>query len=522
MLGWVRRILSSRRTPLVLLAIVCALGTGARAFHLGIPAATHPGEGYIFDEHYYVSAARVIAGIPTTKSDAYAGASPTGTDPNGEHPQLGKIVIAAGMKLLGDNTPGWRITAVLFGAAAILLMYWLVRSAGGGQWLALGAASLASVDNLWLVHSRIAVLDIYVVPFMLAGAGFYLRRRPVVAGLMIGLGSCFKEFGAYTVFVLLLLEGMRGLRAQWERRRERAVGAAAAAPGTGVAGASLGAAIRPRATSGPLAGSSDAAGSSPVAGSPLGAKGAAGSNPASGGPRTAATQGGRFRAVWSVIRRPALLVLVTGLAYFSALSLLDTITTPYSGGHPVDRGQAGICDYALIWRDGCNHFAFMNHYANRLKDNGHPQGIAAHPFEFWINKKAISYFKVTRTVTTTGKPTRTTALIWFRGEISRVMLITAWLALLLNVWWAIRRRDDLSFLVIAWALGTWLPPELFNLIGDRTTYLYYMVVTMPALYVAVARFLGAWRLTRWLIVPWVALLLYDAANLYPFRTLSGS
>jgi uncharacterized membrane protein YgcG len=602
--AWVRPILASRRTPLVLLAIVCALGTGARAFHLGIPAAAHPGEGYIFDEHYYVSAARVIAGIPTTTGEAYAGASPTGTDPNAEHPQLGKIVIAAGIKLLGDNTTGWRITAVLFGAIAILLMYWLVRSAGGGQWLALGAASLASADNLWLVHSRIAVLDIYVVPFMLAGVGFYLRRRPVIAGLVIGVGSCVKEFGAYAVFVLLLLEGMRGARALWERHRRPPVeaaaagGSAAADAGVGVgddtgptapvpdgangpsaaaAGAPGGLAApaawaedgparpgmpagEPRtplsgatatsyggsggpsggqgATSGGPGGSSGGPGGSsggpggssggpgtPSAGDaadPTGATGAAGYGPAGTGSWTPATMAGRFRVVWRIIRCPAALVFVTGLTYLSVLSLLDTITTPYSGGHPVDRGQAGICDYALIWRDGCNHFAFMNHYANRLKDHGHPRGIAAHPFDFWINKKAISYFKVTRTVTTTGKPSESMALIWFRGEISRVLLITGWLALLLNVWWAIRRRDEISFLVLAWALGTWLPPELFNLIGDRTTYLYYMVVTMPALYLAVARFLGAWRFTRWLIVPWVALLLYDAANLYPFRTLSGS
>src|SRR5262249_30648391 len=120
------------------------------------------------------------------------------------------------------------------------------------------------------------------------------------------------------------------------------------------------------------------------------------------------------------------------------------------------------------------------------------------------------------------KPPRHSALIWFRGEISRVLLITSWFALLLNLWWAIRRRDDLSFLVLAWALGTWLPPEFFNLVEDRTTYLYYMVVTMPALYIAVPRLLGAWRIPRWLTVPWVLLLLYDAANLYPLRTLSGT
>jgi hypothetical protein len=201
--------------------------------------------------------------------------------------------------------------------------------------------------------------------------------------------------------------------------------------------------------------------------------------------------------------------------------VLDTIVTPYSGGQPVDRHQSAICNYTLIWHDACNHFVFMNRYAGKLVDHGHPQGIAAHPTDFWLNRKAITYFKVTRTVTS-NKVSKTTVVIWFRGEISRVLLITGWFAILLNLWWAIRRRDDLSFLVLAWALGTWLPAELFNLIDDRTTYLYYMVVTTPALYLAVARLLGAWRVTRWLIVPWVVLFLYDAALLYPFRTLSGS
>jgi len=219
--------------------------------------------------------------------------------------------------------------------------------------------------------------------------------------------------------------------------------------------------------------------------------------------------------------RPAVLVIVTGFTYFTLLTVLDTIVTPYSGGRPVDRNQAAICDYTLIWHDACNHFVFMNRYAGKLVDHGHPQGLAAHPLDFWVNRKAITYFKVTRTVTA-GKVSKTTVLIWFRGEISRVLLITSWFAIVLNLWWAIRRRDDLSFLVLAWAMGTWLPPEAFNLIDDRTTYLYYMVVAMPALYLAVARLLGAWRVTRWLMLPWIVLFLYDAAKLYPFRTLSGN
>ena len=503
---WVARVLASRRTPLILLAVVCAFGTGARAWHLGIPKYSAPGQGYVFDERYYVSAARVIAGLHTPAGDTYANASPSGTDPNGEHPQLGKMLIAASIELFGDNAIGWRITPVAFGLAALLLLYWLVRSAGGSQWLALGSTAIASVDNLWLVHSRIAVLDIYAVPFMLAAAAFYLRRHPVIAGVLIGIGSCLKEFAVYTLFVLLLLEAMRGLAWLWGRRVARRAMTAVAVPGDPPADPPAApadpAAVpvdAPAARAGPLAPPADR----PTPGSP---------------PRPSWIRPPVARR----LGRPLALCLVAGFTYFTVLTILDTAVTPYSGGHPVDRNQSSICDYTLLFKRACNHFTFMNRYAANLRDVGHPRGIASAPTDFWINRKVIPYYEVQTTVRVNGVVKAQQTVIFFRGEISRVLLFTSWLALVVNLWWAIRRRDDLSFLVIAWVIGTWLPTELFHAIDSRTTYLYYMVVVTPALYLAVARLLGARRWLWPLVVIWASVLLWDFASLYPFRTLSGS
>jgi hypothetical protein len=449
--GWLRKRIADRRAPLVLLIAVSLLGGGVRAYRLGTPAASGPGEGYVFDERYYVSAARVIAGSPGAFGDIYAGTAPTGTDPNGEHPQLGKMIVAAGIALLGDNSTGWRITAVLFGVASILLLYWLVRCAGGGPWLALGAAALASADNLWIVHSRIAVLDIYVVPFMLAATAFYLRRQPLVAGALIGIGSCIKEFAAYTVFVILLFELMRALG----QRRFRSK-----------------------------------------------------------------NSGHASFAYMQHLTRPLAVGLVAGASYLTLLAALDHVATPYSAGRPVDRNQASVCRDLLIWSDACNHVAFMNSYAAKLRDVHQSHGIAAAPSEFWLNQKAITYYEVTRTVRSHGAVKRTTS-VRFRGEINRVLLFTSWVAILFSLWWAVRRNDDLSFLVVAWAIGTWLPAELFHLIDGRTTYLYYMVVVMPALYVSVARLLSLRRLPRLFLAAWVVAFLWDFVSLYPLRTLTG-
>jgi len=205
------------------------------------------------------------------------------------------------------------------------------------------------------------------------------------------------------------------------------------------------------------------------------------------------------------------------VTFFSVLSILDTAFPPYSDGHRVDRGQASVCKYVLIWRSGCNHFAFMNHYAATLTDHGRPRGIAAVPTQWWLDRKAITYFGTSVIVKSGGVVRAQRQVLAFKGEISRVLLFTSWLALLVTAWWAIRRRDDLSLLTVAWVLGTWLPPEVFHLVDSRTTYLYYMVVTMPALYMAVAALLGTKRMP-WLIAAlWAVGFLWDFGSLYPFR-----
>src|SRR3954451_18801258 len=83
--------------PLVLVSL------GLRLIWLDKPAGS-----LIFDEGYYVNAARVILNLPTPDKVHY-GDAPRGIDPNSEHPPLGKLLIAVSMRLFGDNAWGWRL-----------------------------------------------------------------------------------------------------------------------------------------------------------------------------------------------------------------------------------------------------------------------------------------------------------------------------------------------------------------------------------------------------------------------------
>ena len=197
-----RRLTTHPAVPLLLLGVVSLLSLGGRLLWIGTPSVP------MFDERYYVNAARTMLRLPVPATEHYAGATP-GVDPNGEHPPLAKVAIAAGIRTLGDGPLGWRAASLAFGSAGILALYWLVRSARGSPWTALGAATLMAAESLFFVHGRLGTLDIFVVVLMMVGVGLYLRDRPVLAGAVIGVAACTKLIGALALAVVVVHELLR-------------------------------------------------------------------------------------------------------------------------------------------------------------------------------------------------------------------------------------------------------------------------------------------------------------------------
>jgi 4-amino-4-deoxy-L-arabinose transferase-like glycosyltransferase len=212
-----QRVRENLTDPIQVLAIVLIAAFAARIVFLDLPHGS-----LIFDEAYYVNAARRILGWVVPEGAHYWDAV-AGLDPNAEHPPLGKVLMALSMLVFGDNGIGWRLPSLVAGVTALVAVYLIVRAAGETKWLGVLAVGLLAFDNLALVHSRIGVLDMMALAPILLAAWMSLKGRWLLAGALVGLGMLFKLTALYGLLALLLWAGILVLL-EWRERRKVRIG----------------------------------------------------------------------------------------------------------------------------------------------------------------------------------------------------------------------------------------------------------------------------------------------------------
>lgn len=121
-----------------------------------------------------------------------------------EHPPLGKLLIAAGMLIFGDNPSGWRFFPIMFGLFGILLFFLVCRALHLGQLECNIATFLFSFENLTFVQASIAMLDVFSVTFMLAAFWLYLKGKYPLCGLCMGLAILAKLTAVFSVPAIIL------------------------------------------------------------------------------------------------------------------------------------------------------------------------------------------------------------------------------------------------------------------------------------------------------------------------------
>lgn len=176
---------------------VYALGFGALGLVLRLWNLDSP-RGKIFDEIYYATNAQSLLqnGVEIDSKSGLAQFI--------VHPPTGKWLIAIGIKLFGYNEFGWRFAAAIVGSISIVLMYFTAKKLFNNQLLSVLAASLISMDGLHLVHSRIALLDIFLLFFIQIAVLAFLHGKYWLSALSLALACSVKWSGLYVLIALAL------------------------------------------------------------------------------------------------------------------------------------------------------------------------------------------------------------------------------------------------------------------------------------------------------------------------------
>ncbi len=171
-----------------------------------------------FDETWYVPTARALI--------------KTGEMLHQEHPPLGKLLIACGMLIFGDDALGWRAMSALFGSltlvAVLIWSFALLRDLSQALW----ASAITLFDSALYVQARIAMLDIFLMAFCALALAFFTlslkeRQSPgksfalaMAMGVSLGLASACKLSGLFLLVGVLAVGLLIGLFRLWRVRFE--------------------------------------------------------------------------------------------------------------------------------------------------------------------------------------------------------------------------------------------------------------------------------------------------------------
>jgi dolichyl-phosphate-mannose-protein mannosyltransferase len=421
--------------------LVAAFGAFLRFDRLSVPHAV------VFDETYYVPDAFGILKhgveinhVSNVNALLVNGSTRILIGTQGEyvaHPPLGKVMIAAGEWIFGLTPFGWRFTVAVVGSLAILMTARIARRMTRSTLLGCVAGLLLALDGLEFVLSRTAVLDIFVMFWVLAAFGLLVidrdrtRARLAAAASAGPDGTDGLQLG---IRWLLVLAGM-------------CLGAACASKWNGVWYIPVFAVL--------------------VIAWDLGARRAAGF----GGPlRGMLRSDAPWLPVWFGLAPAAIYVASWG-GWFATSYGYDRSGAALNGGHPASTIMAWLQYNKSMLSFGLGLEQHQTYQSN-------PLGwlVLARPISFYYETpKTCAAKACSQEVLAIGTP-----LIWW-GATAALLLCLAW--------W-LTRRDWRAGAVLAGVAAGWLPWIWFYWHDHRTEFYYYAVVFDPFLVIAITLCLG--------------------------------
>jgi len=421
--------------------LVTAFGAFLRFNRLSLPRAV------LFDETYYVPDAYGILRhgveidhVSNVNALLAEGSTRILEGTKGEyvvHPALGKMLIAVGEWLFGLTPFGWRFAVAVTGSLAILMTARIARRMTRSTLLGCAAGLLLALDGLEFVLSRTAILDIFVMFWVLAAFGLLVIDRDRTRAALAAAATARDRTGGPRVGFRwpLLLAGL-------------CLGCASATKWNGVFFVPAFAAL--------------------VVAWDVGARRAAGL-------RGLVRSDARWLPVWFAVV-PAAVYVASWTGWFATSYGFDRNGAALNGGHPAGTIVAWLQYNKSMLGYGLGLQAYQPYKSNPL---GWP--VLARPISFYSvcvpsgNNCGRVASSTEQEVLAIGTP-----LIWWGGTAALLVCLAWWLT----------RRDWRAGAVLLGVAAGWVPWLWFYWHDHRTEFYYYAVAFEPFLVIAITLCLG--------------------------------
>ena len=114
-----------------------------------------------------------------------------------------------------DNAFGWRFFSVVFGTIGIIIFYFICRKFKLSWKTTMLATFLFAFEDMTFLHSGLALLDVYMVTFLLAAVLMYLDEKYIWSGVFIALSADCKLAGAL-IFVAIFIHWAIYRKDKWK------------------------------------------------------------------------------------------------------------------------------------------------------------------------------------------------------------------------------------------------------------------------------------------------------------------
>jgi len=438
--------------------LIMIFGGFLRFYRLGQPRAV------VFDETYYVPDSNsilrhgvelqhfsyvnhlLVGGNPDILLKSHGHLQPEIV----AHPPLGKMMMAVGQWAFGLTPFGWRFTVALIGTVSILMTARIARRMTRSTMLGCVAGLLVALDGLELVLSRTAILDIFVMFWVLAAFGLLvIDRDRTIARLQDAAAASGPQDLAGPALGVRWLRIAAGL----------CLGAAVASKWTGIyfliAFAALAVAWD------------------------MGARRAAGyPDWLAGGVRSDV----KWLPAW-FLAVPAVVYTVSWSGWFATSDGYDRNWAAAAGNH------------TPVWSTLDSWYQY-NHWMLQFGLGLHsPQSYKSNPLGWLTLTRPISFYWCSGGTGGCPMPKGQVAevlaigtpLLWWGGALALLFCLGWWLTNLVGdlVFNRVPRRDWRAGAVLLGVAAGWLPWIWFYLHDNRTEFYYYAVAFLPFLAIAI-------------------------------------